>query len=75
MATLTSDTQAGSPYVGPRPFTGNDQTVFFGRDEEIDRLISEVIASPTLDIYAASGAGKTRCWPPDCARRWLSRDS
>ncbi len=59
MPTLASEGATGSPYVGPRPFTGDDRAAFFGRDAEVDRLVSEVIASPTLVIYAVSGAGKT----------------
>jgi hypothetical protein len=61
MSTTTRppDLRTGSPYVGPRPFTGKDRGSFFGRDAEVDRLVSEVISSPTLVIYSVSGAGKT----------------
>jgi hypothetical protein len=61
MSTTTRppEVHAGSPYVGPRPFTREDRGSFFGRDAEVDRLVSEVISSPTLVIYSVSGAGKT----------------
>jgi hypothetical protein len=61
MSTTTRppEVRAGSPYVGPRPFTREDRGSFFGRDAEVDRLVSEVISSPTLVIYSVSGAGKT----------------
>jgi conflict system STAND superfamily ATPase len=61
MSTTTRppEVRAGSPYVGPRPFTREDRESFFGRDVEVDRLVSEVISSPTLVIYSVSGAGKT----------------
>jgi len=48
-----------SPFVGPRPFTAEDRGSFFGRDEEISRLVSLVIAHPVVVLYAVSGAGKT----------------
>jgi hypothetical protein len=61
MSTTTRppEVRTGSPYVGPRPFTREDRGSFFGRDAEVDRLVSEVISSPTLVIYSVSGAGKT----------------
>jgi hypothetical protein len=61
MSTITRppEVRAGAPYVGPRPFTREDRGTFFGRGAEVDRLVSEVISSPTLVIYSVSGAGKT----------------
>src|SRR5271165_1596675 len=47
------------PYVGPRPFTKDDQSIFFGRDREASELISLIIAHPVVLLYAQSGAGKT----------------
>jgi hypothetical protein len=34
----------GNPYVGPRPFTEADVSLFFGRDHEARRLISVLIS-------------------------------
>ena len=61
MSTLTPapEVRGASPYVGPRPFTREDRDGFFGREAEVERLVSEVISSLTLVIYAVSGAGKT----------------
>jgi WD40 repeat protein len=47
------------PYVGPRPFTRKDHSIFFGRDRETNELLSLIIAHPVVLIYAQSGAGKT----------------
>jgi WD40 repeat protein len=47
------------PYVGPRPFEREDQSLFFGRDREANELVPFVIAHDLVVIYAQSGAGKT----------------
>jgi len=46
-------------YVGPRPFEEKDKAIFFGRDREIQDLLSTVIAHRLVLVYAQSGAGKT----------------
>lgn len=48
-----------TPYVGPRPFTRQDQNRFFGRDREASELLSLIVANPIVVLYAQSGAGKT----------------
>jgi hypothetical protein len=48
-----------SPYVGPRPFSEDDRAAFFGRAQEIERLVSLVIANQVTLLYAVSGAGKS----------------
>jgi WD40 repeat protein len=50
---------SATPYVGPRPFTLGDRERFFGRDDEVDELVSLVIAHPVVLIYALSGVGKS----------------
>jgi len=47
------------PFVGPRPFDAEDQDIFFGRNAELDELLSIIIAHRVILLYAASGAGKT----------------
>ena len=54
-----ANSQFHNPYVGPRPFKREEQSLFFGREREISELQSLVTAHRTLLIYAASGAGKT----------------
>ena len=56
---LQSANEQDSPYVGPRPFTLQDQDVFFGRTQETIELTALVKAHPEVLLYAPSGAGKT----------------
>ncbi len=51
----------GNPYVGPRPFErrDDDRARFFGRDREVDEIVSLVVSHPLVLVYAQSGAGKT----------------
>src|SRR5215469_8981561 len=55
---LTID-QSLEPYIGPRPFTSEDQSLFFGRNSETDEIISLIISHRLVLIYAQSGVGKT----------------
>ncbi len=48
-----------NPYIGPRAFEEGDQEAFFGREQEIRRVASLVIARRVVLLYATSGAGKT----------------
>jgi Novel STAND NTPase 1 len=48
-----------SPFIGPRPYSSSERAMFFGRDEEVSRLVSLVIAHPAVLLFAVSGAGKT----------------
>ncbi len=50
-----------NPYVGPRPFdrTEEDLSLFFGRDQECEQILSLIFSNPVVLVYAESGAGKT----------------
>jgi hypothetical protein len=48
-----------SPFVGPTPFEESDSDRFFGRQREIEELLSLIIAHRAVLVYAQSGAGKT----------------
>jgi len=48
-----------TPFVGPRPFKREDASLFFGRADEADELLSLVVAEREVLLYAQSGAGKT----------------
>lgn len=58
---MTASTTMGqeSPYVGPMPFKEGQAKYFFGRDVEIRRITSQVIAHPISLLFAQSGAGKS----------------
>ena len=53
---MSADTE---PYVGPRFFRREDQSIFFGRSREANELLSLVISHSEVLLYAQSGAGKT----------------
>ena len=55
----TSGSRMIYPYVGPRPFEPSDRSLFFGRDAEINELLSLVISHRAVLFYAQSGAGKS----------------
>jgi hypothetical protein len=48
-----------APYVGPKPFDFEERDRFFGRDVEVDELLSLVVAHRTVLLYSESGAGKS----------------
>jgi tetratricopeptide (TPR) repeat protein len=46
-------------YPGSRPFSKNDEWVFFGRDSDIENLITKINVEKTIVLYGKSGLGKT----------------
>jgi hypothetical protein len=58
---VATDGASSNPYVGPRPFepTESDRRRFYGRDREIDEIVSLVVSHALVLVYAQSGAGKT----------------
>jgi len=47
------------PYVGPRPFEQEHESIFFGRERETSEIISLIVSHPVTLVYSQSGAGKT----------------
>ena len=62
---------ANNPYVGPRPFTEQDEQFFFGRTEEIEVLASLVSTRRASLLFAQSGAGKSSLLMAGLAPRLL----
>ncbi len=58
-STTVATAQATSPYVGPRPFERAETPSFKGRERETLELLSMVVSSRVVLLYAPSGAGKT----------------
>lgn len=56
---LQAMTNSESPYVGPRPFTKDDEKIFYGRDAEAQALMSLIMSHSAVLLYSQSGAGKT----------------
>jgi hypothetical protein len=48
-----------SPYVGPRTFTEEERSFFFGRDREVEDLIHLLLAERIVLLHSPSGAGKS----------------
>src|SRR4030095_1821510 len=48
-----------SPYKGLVPFDEEDAPFFFGRDEERDLIIANLVASRLTLLYGATGVGKS----------------
>jgi hypothetical protein len=46
-------------YPGSRPFTRDDESLFFGRDEDISRLATFITVEKTTVLYGKSGLGKS----------------
>ena len=46
-------------YPGSRPFSRNDEWVFFGRDADIENLLTKINVEKTIVLYGKSGLGKT----------------
>jgi hypothetical protein len=60
-----------NPYVGPRPFTEEEERFFFGRAEETEVLTSLVVARRASLLFAQSGAGKSSLLMAGLAPRLL----
>ena len=50
---------AAAPYPGLRPFRPNEVDVFFGREEQIDRLLERLGRGRLLAVVGVSGSGKS----------------
>lgn len=48
-----------SPYVGLQPLSEEERGVFFGREEEVARVLSRLRTAPMVTLVGASGAGKS----------------
>ena len=46
-------------YPGSRPFAKDDEWVFFGRDTDIDKLITNININSTIVLHGKSGLGKS----------------
>ena len=46
-------------YPGIRSFEAQDQSLFFGRDQDKERLIAQILTQPLCVLYGKSGLGKT----------------
>jgi len=47
------------PFVGPQPFQEDHSSFFYGRDREVQEILTLILSSGVSLIYAKSGIGKT----------------
>jgi ABC-type taurine transport system ATPase subunit len=47
------------PYPGLRPFRQDESLIFFGRDEQVDRLLGRLDRRRFLMLVGPSGCGKS----------------
>jgi hypothetical protein len=59
MATLQATAGCDRPFIGVRPFAYSDRDYFFGRDNELDVLESQVGRSRFVAIVGRPGCGKS----------------
>ncbi len=48
-----------APYPGLRPFNKNESDIFFGREEQVDRLIDKIGRAHFVAMVGTSGCGKS----------------
>ncbi len=55
----TASSQPGSLFIGLESYTEAQSNIFFGRDEEIDRLTNLIKSNTLTIVFGKSGTGKT----------------
>jgi len=48
-----------NPYPGLRPFRSDEEHLFFGREEQVDRMIAKLAENRFLAVIGGSGSGKS----------------
>ncbi len=56
---MTIDTAPLNPFPGLRPFDFEQHHLFFGRQEQVDRLLEVLEAKRFLAVLGPSGSGKS----------------
>ena len=55
----TSTALPSCPYKGLLPYTEQDAAFFFGRDDERELVVANLLAAKLTLLYGASGVGKS----------------
>ena len=56
---MSAETMPTCPYKGLQPYTEADRAWFFGRERDVQIVISNLYAAPLTILYGASGVGKS----------------
>ena len=59
MSLSSSNANSRSRYPGPKPYSTEDESLFFGREEEKDNLISLIKTNKVTVLFGRSGFGKS----------------
>jgi formylglycine-generating enzyme required for sulfatase activity len=54
-----SDCAVRNPFPGLRPFRSDEEHLFFGRENQVDRMIDKLAAHRFLAVVGTSGSGKS----------------
>ena len=52
-------TEVQNPYPGLRPFRVDERHLFFGREQQVDRMVEKLAARRFLSVVGGSGSGKS----------------
>src|SRR6266849_2068402 len=47
------------PYIGLKPYSKEEQPLFFGREEDAQFLVNKILSAPLTLVYGMSGVGKS----------------
>ena len=61
-----------APYKYLDYYTFDDADIFFGREEETQKMVGEILSTRLLVLFSPSGSGKTCSSTPECGPRWRS---
>src|ERR1700756_2865458 len=51
--------EARNPFPGLRPFRDDEEHLFFGRENQVDRMVDKLAATRFLAVVGTSGSGKS----------------
>lgn len=59
MVDVSADPVVRNPYPGLRPFRTDEEHLFFGREQQVDRMIDKLATHRFLAVVGTSGSGKS----------------
>src|SRR5271165_3591204 len=51
--------EIGNPFPGLRPFHEEEESLFFGRENQVDAMVDKLSAARFLAVVGTSGSGKS----------------
>src|SRR5262249_24403225 len=59
MSASSTEPPDKNPFPGLRPFTENEEHLFFGRENQVDAMVDKLAATHFLAVVGTSGSGKS----------------